>query len=115
VLLRLGELIAYAECAEALSRRAARAADGALSPKADPRFDGDGLAVLARVFARDAAVRVAWGGLRLVRGAGGAENGKLPELEGALRIHDIVAAEAGGIADMDAAADVVYGRSGGTS
>ena len=33
VLLRLGELIAYAECAEALSRRAARAADGDAEPQ----------------------------------------------------------------------------------
>jgi acyl-CoA dehydrogenase len=114
VLLRLGELIAYAECAEALSRRAARAADGALSPKADPRFDAAGLAVLARVFARDAAHRVAWAGLGLVHGAGGAEDSQLPELEAALRIHDIATAEAGGIADMDTAADVIYGRSGGT-
>jgi alkylation response protein AidB-like acyl-CoA dehydrogenase len=113
VLLRLGELIAYAECAGALCRRAARAADGALSPKADPRFDGAGLAVLARVFARDAAHRVAWCGLRLVRGGGGADDAQLPELEAALRMHDIVAAEAGGIADMDAVADAVYGRSGG--
>jgi hypothetical protein len=32
-----------------------------------------------------------------------------------LRIDDIVAAEAGGIADMDAAADAIYGRAGGTS
>ena len=115
VLLRLGELVAYAECAEALCRRAARAADGALSPKADRRFDAAGLAVLARVFARDAARRVAWDGLRLVRGAGGAEDAKLPELEAALRLHDVAAAEAGGIADMDAAADLVYGRPGGTS
>jgi alkylation response protein AidB-like acyl-CoA dehydrogenase len=113
VLLRLGELIAYAECAEALCRRAARASDGALSPKADQRFDPAELAVLARVFARDAAHRVAWCGLRLVRGAGGADEARLPELEVALRMHDIVAAEAGGIADMDAAADAVYGRSGG--
>src|SRR4029450_11743618 len=48
VLLRLGELIAYAECAEALCRRAAHAADGTQSPKADGRFDATGLAVLAR-------------------------------------------------------------------
>jgi alkylation response protein AidB-like acyl-CoA dehydrogenase len=114
VLLRLGELIAYAECAEALSRRAAQAADGALSAKADARFDAAGLAVLARVFARDAALRVASCGLRLVRGAGGAEGDRLAELEAALRTHDIFAAQSGGIEDMDAAADVVYGRSGGS-
>jgi alkylation response protein AidB-like acyl-CoA dehydrogenase len=115
VLLRLGELIAYAECAEALAGRAARAADGALSPKADARFGAAALAVLARVFARDAAMCIAWGGLRLVRGAAGADDNRLPQLEAALRIHDIVAAEAGGIADMDAAADAIYGRAGGTS
>jgi alkylation response protein AidB-like acyl-CoA dehydrogenase len=114
VLLRLGELIAYAECAEALSRRAVRAANGALSPKADPRFDAAGLAVLARVFARDTALRVAWGGVQFVRGAGGADDATLPELEAALRTHDIVASQAGGLADMDAVADIVYGRSGGS-
>jgi alkylation response protein AidB-like acyl-CoA dehydrogenase len=110
VLLRLGELIAYAECAETLSRRAARAADGELGPKSDRRFDANGLAILARIFARDAALRVAFGGLRLVRSGGGADGDKLAELETALRVHDIAAAEAGGIEDMDAAADIIYGR-----
>jgi alkylation response protein AidB-like acyl-CoA dehydrogenase len=110
VLLRLGELVAYAECAEALSRRAARAADGMLGPKADPRFDAAGLTALARVFARDAARRVAGDGLQLVHGAGGVADGRLPELEAALRIHEIAAAEAGAISDMDVAADAIYGR-----
>jgi acyl-CoA dehydrogenase len=110
VLLRLGELAAYAECAAALSRRAAHAADGTRGPKADPRFDAAGLAALARVFARDAARRVAGGGLQLVHGAAGAGDGRLPELEAALRVHEIAAAEAGGIDDMDAAADAIYGR-----
>jgi acyl-CoA dehydrogenase len=113
VLLRLGELIAYGECAEALCRRAARAADGALSPKADPRFDAAELGVLARVFARDAAHRVAWGGMHLVRAAGGADEAQLADLDAALRVRPIVAAQAGGMEDMDAAADAVYGRSGG--
>src|SRR5512143_3176700 len=39
VLLRLGELIAYAECAACLCRRAARAADRRLHEKANGRFD----------------------------------------------------------------------------
>jgi alkylation response protein AidB-like acyl-CoA dehydrogenase len=110
VLLRLGELVAYAECAETLSRRAARAADGELPAKSDRRFDAAGLAVLARVFARDAALKVALNGLRLVRSGGGADDDRLDELEKALRLHEIVAAEAGGIEDMDTAADVIYGR-----
>ena len=108
VLLRLGELIAYSECAEALSRRAARAAEGALSPKASARFDAAGLAVLARVFARDAATRVAWLGLRLVRGSDGADDAQLAELEEALRVHEIAAAESGGLEDMNLAADAIY-------
>jgi alkylation response protein AidB-like acyl-CoA dehydrogenase len=108
VLLRLGELIAYSECAEALSRRAARAAEGALSPKASSRFAATGLAVLARVFARDAATRVAWLGLRLVRGSDGADDAQLVELEEALRVHEIAAAESGGLEDMNLAADAIY-------
>jgi len=38
VLFRLGELCAVAEAAASLARRAARAAEGALGPKADRRF-----------------------------------------------------------------------------
>ncbi len=39
ILLRLGELIAYAECAGSLARRAALAAEGRLNEKANQRFD----------------------------------------------------------------------------
>ncbi len=113
VLLRLGELIAYAECAEALVRRAAAAGDGTLGPKADARFDAAGLAALARVFAREAADRVAWGGLRLVRGAGGDD--PVPDA-GDRAAHPRRHRRRGGaIEDMDAVADAVYGRSGGRS
>ena len=58
VLFRIGELVARAEGAGALARRAARAADGDLSPKADSRFDAAALAAISRVNARDAAHRV---------------------------------------------------------
>ncbi|MGI9643901.1 MAG: acyl-CoA dehydrogenase family protein, partial [Ilumatobacteraceae bacterium] len=44
LLFRLGELIAYVECAGALCRRAARAADGTRSPKTDQRLDQKTLA-----------------------------------------------------------------------
>jgi hypothetical protein len=56
---------------------------------------------------------VAWGGMHLVRAAGGADEAQLTDLDAALRVRPIVAAQAGGMEDMDAAADVVYGRSGG--
>ncbi len=39
ILLRLGELIAYAECAGSLARRAALMAEGKLHEKANRRFD----------------------------------------------------------------------------
>ncbi len=64
VLLRLGELIAYAECAGTFAARAAAALDGVLPAKADHRFDPPVLAAMSRVFARDAAHLVASEGLR---------------------------------------------------
>jgi alkylation response protein AidB-like acyl-CoA dehydrogenase len=110
VLLRLGQLIATAEVAACLARKAARASDNDLSAKADGRFDSKGLASLARVFARDAALQVADDGLRLVRGAGGADDDHLEELERALRRHEIAAAQDGLLDDMSHVADLVYGR-----
>jgi alkylation response protein AidB-like acyl-CoA dehydrogenase len=104
VLLRLGELIAYAECAEALCRRAALAADNELPDKANLRFDAAGFAVLARVFARDAVLRVATGGALLVRGSADDSPSLTPRLD------EAVASQAGALADMDMAADIIYGR-----
>src|SRR5262249_1826166 len=48
VLLRIGELVAVAECAGALARRAAAAADGTLIDKGDRRFEPDELAAVPR-------------------------------------------------------------------
>ena len=59
ILLRLGELIAYAECAGSLARRAARMAEGKLNEKANQRFDAAALAAISRIFAREAALKVA--------------------------------------------------------
>ena len=69
VLFRLGELVANAECAGALCRRAAAAADGTLAEKANRRFDADALAIIARVFAREAALKVGEEGMRWVVGS----------------------------------------------
>jgi alkylation response protein AidB-like acyl-CoA dehydrogenase len=109
VLLRLGELMAVAEAAAALCRRADAALGEVLHEKADRRLTPEALAAAARVFAREAALKVAEEGLRWVRGAteDPAVSGGLEEALGLDAIH---AAQAGLIDDMDAVADAVYGR-----
>jgi alkylation response protein AidB-like acyl-CoA dehydrogenase len=108
VLLRLGELIAYAEASAALVRRAVAAAEGRLPEKADGRFDAAALAVVSRVFARDAALKVAEEGARWVSGA--AEPQVAEQLLAGLPLDDARAAQAGLLADMNALADVLYER-----
>ena len=110
VLLRLGELIAWAECAGSLARRAARLMEGKLPEKANRRFDAAGLAAISRVFAREAALKIAEEGLRMVLGAGGIKDAELPAFETAVGIPAIHRAQAGLIADMDYIADVLYNR-----
>jgi len=110
ILLRLGEWIAYAECAGSLCRRAARLAEGKLSEKASRRFDTTALAALSRIFARDAVLKVCEEGLRWVVGAGGMTDAELPAFETSLRLTSIHRAQAGLIADMDYVADVLYNR-----
>jgi alkylation response protein AidB-like acyl-CoA dehydrogenase len=110
ILLRLGELIAYAECAGCLARRAARLAEGKLHEKANARFDATALAALSRIFAREAALRVAEDGLRWVSGAGGVNDADMPGFETALGLPAIHCAQSGLISDMDFAADVLYDR-----
>src|SRR5205807_3251284 len=101
ILLRLGELISYAECAGSLARRAARLAEGKLNEKANRRFDAVALAAVSRVFAREAALKVAEEGLRLVIGAGGASEAEVAALEASLKLPAMHRAQAGLIADMD--------------
>jgi acyl-CoA dehydrogenase len=115
VLLRLGELIAAAEGAGCFARRAAAALDGELPEKASHRFDGSALAAMSRVFARDAAQKVACDGLRLVTGAGGAPAAGGIPLRDTLRLDAAGAAQEGLLTDMDRVADVLYGRAGATS
>ena len=112
VLLRLGELITYVECAGALARRAARAFDGQLNEKADMKFSPEGLAAVSRVFARTAASEVARTGLCLVVGADGISDEDLPEFEAALRPAEIHRAQRGWFEDMGRVADELYGRVG---
>lgn len=110
VLFRLGELIAYAEGAAAAARRAARAAEDKLNPKADTRFSAGALAAIARIYARDAALKITEEGMRWIFGAGELEEHEISAIEKALNIPAIRRAQAGLIADMDFLADVVYRR-----
>ncbi len=110
ILLRLGELIAYAESAACLARRAARMAEGKLNEKANGRFDATALATLSRIFAREAALKVGEEGLRWVSGAGGVDDADMPAFEASLGLPAIHRAQAGLIADMDFIADVIYDR-----
>jgi alkylation response protein AidB-like acyl-CoA dehydrogenase len=110
VLLRLGELIAFAESAASLARRATAAAGGALPAKADKRFDADALATVSRIFAREAAQKVAEDGLRWVAGALPPGDPAVAALATALRLDEVRAAQAGLVADMDHLADALYAR-----
>ena len=114
VLFRLGELMARAEGAAALCERAAGAAAGTLDERSDHRFAPPALAILARVFARETALRIAGGGLALLRGAGGVPDEESQGAAAELRLDDAHRAQAGQLADMEAAADALYGR-GATS
>ncbi len=110
ILLRVGEWIAYAECAASLARRAALLAENKLNEKANRRFDATALAALSRVFAREATTKVGEEGLRWVVGADGVSIPDLPAFEKNLGLPAIHQAQAGLIADMDYVADVLYGR-----
>jgi len=110
ILLRLGELIAFAECAGCFARRAARSAEGKLHEKASLRFDTAALATLSRIFAREAALKVGQDGLRWIAAAGGVNEAELPAFEANLGLPAIYRAQLGLIADMDLVADVLYDR-----
>jgi alkylation response protein AidB-like acyl-CoA dehydrogenase len=110
ILLRLGELIAYAECAGTLARRAALAAENKLHEKASRRFDAPAMAAIARVFTRQAASKVAEDGLRWVSGADGVSEAEMTAFTARLGLPAIHRAQAGLVADMDYVADVLYNR-----
>ncbi len=111
VLFRLGELIAYAECAGSFARKASRAARGQLNEKASHRFPAATLAAMSRVFARQAAAKVAQEGFNLICGADGIDPMDTAAFETAIGGPSIRAAQRGLIADMDSVADALYGRS----
>ena len=69
---------------------------------------------MSRVFARDAAQKVACDGLRWVIGAGARatppRTATAPRLRASLQLSAVYAAQAGLVADMDRVADALYGR-----
>ena len=105
ILLRLGALIAQAEGAGALARRAQRAAAKQLHPKTARGMRPKALAAVSRVNARAAALTIATEAVRWVAGADG---GELGDLERRLDLASIHRAQAGLLADLQAITDAVY-------
>jgi alkylation response protein AidB-like acyl-CoA dehydrogenase len=110
VLFELGKLIAHVECAGALAKRAARAAAGTSYEKTEQRFDAEALAAMSRVFARDAALRVALDGIRIAVGADGVPEAERAAFAQQLQLTPIQHAQAGLLEDMDRVANALYGR-----
>ncbi len=91
VLFRLGELVAQAEGAAVFALRAATAPTTAIPlPPAT-------IAAMSRVFAREAAARVAFEGARWAVAAGQTD----PEFLRSIDFSQVLAGQAGGIEDMD--------------
>ncbi len=110
VLFRLGEMICWGEGAAAAARRAAALQRGEQPEKGDRRFPADAFATLARIFAREAALEVATGAMRWVRGADGVADPDLSAFAKEIGLEDIHAAQAGLVADMDRVTDALYER-----
>jgi len=105
VLFKLGEIIAWAECAGALATRARDAIGSELDEKADRRFSAEALCAMARVMGRDTALKVATEGMKIVIGA---ENETPAGFTDSLHLAEIIRAQAGTIEDMNYIADVIY-------
>ena len=95
VLFRLGELIAYAETAAIFSERVCQKATEAI------HLDPPTLQAMARIHAREAALKVATEGLRWAVGSGQSD----PNLAGSLNLPGIYQAQAGLIEDMNLVAE----------
>ncbi|PID96357.1 MAG: acyl-CoA dehydrogenase [Actinomycetales bacterium] len=111
LLFRLGELIAHCEGAELFCKRAAMAAADTSFEKTMKRFDAATLATMSRVYAREAAARVAFDGSRWVAGAADPGSPAVAAVN-AIPTAAIQAAQAGLVNDMDTVADALYERTG---
>ena len=109
ILLRLGELIAYCECAASFARSAGQIAEGRRNPKAKYRFDPAVVAAMSRIFARDMALLVAEQGVRSTVGADN-RTADEPAFEAAFKLPEIHRAQAGLMQDMDFVRDTLFDR-----
>jgi alkylation response protein AidB-like acyl-CoA dehydrogenase len=107
VLFRLGELIAVTETAGVFAEKAAAAAQGDLHEKVPGRFDAGALAAMSRVFAREAAQKVALEGTRWVAGAADPGTPAVAAVD-AVPTAEVLAAQAGLVTDLDVVKDVLY-------
>jgi hypothetical protein len=103
--------MAYAEGAASMARRAMRASQGALNPKAYSRFNPEALAAFSRVAVREAALDTVNEGIRWIGSL--LSDAEAANLEKKLFIPQIYRAQSGTIQDMDYVADVLYGRNAG--
>jgi alkylation response protein AidB-like acyl-CoA dehydrogenase len=108
VLFRIGEIIAYVECAGALAAKAAAVADGTALAKIDDRFDGAALAAISRCFAREAAHQAAEIGLRWVVAAGDYSHDEATALSKVVGAGAVRQAQHGLLDDMQLVADALY-------
>jgi alkylation response protein AidB-like acyl-CoA dehydrogenase len=97
VLFRLGELIAWAETAAVFAERVSAKPSEAIA------LDVPARQTLSRIYARQAALKVANDGLQWLIGAGQTD----PNLGQSLHLPGIYLAQLGMIADMDAAAEAL--------
>jgi alkylation response protein AidB-like acyl-CoA dehydrogenase len=95
LLFRLGELVAYAEAAAVFAERVS------LKPTEAIALDVPARQALARIAARQAALKVATDGLQWAIGAGQTDS----HLETSLNLPEIYQAQSGLMADMDFAAE----------
>jgi acyl-CoA dehydrogenase len=104
--LRLGELMAVAEGAAALARRAA-GAEGAVPTKGAPRLPHSALETASRIGARHAALRVATEGRTWLAQGDSARCDAGAEPPGAPPLAAVLGAQAGLLEDLDRLADVL--------
>jgi alkylation response protein AidB-like acyl-CoA dehydrogenase len=112
ILLRIGEWIAWAECAASMARRANRAVEGSLHEKADQRFDANSLAAMSRIFARDAAMKVAQDGFKWILGADELSADEIRAFEKQLNLSAIYQTQSSQLADMDIVCKEIYSQLG---